>query len=131
MTLRLDPQTFDDLEKAYAASTQGNWRRGLTEQESIEEARAWLGRMVDYHPENLGLHMVAAMVDQSDPPGDLDDVEKFVVPALTGNGPNSANNAAFIELAHNAMPFLLGEIVALRNERNAYRDEMLLLKKAA
>lgn len=104
-----------ELERAYKASTQGYWRRGETAHlTTIEETREWLGRMVDYHPEQPRLMMLAAMEDQSDPPEVLENVEEYVCPAVTGNGPKSEANAAFIELAHNWMPLLLEELKASR-----------------
>lgn len=117
--------TNDDLnllEQAYATSTQGNWRRCRTDQiTTIEDTRAWLGRMVDHHPEKPQLEMLVAMVDGSDPGDILEDIETYVVPTVTGNGPTSEANAAFIELAHNWMPLLLEEIRQSRLLLSAFR----------
>ncbi len=114
----LTSEEIEHLEKAYEASTPGYWRRCSTDHlGTIEETRAWLGRMVDFYPEQSQLMLLAAMVNGEEMPEVLERVEDFVVPALTGNGPTSDANARFIELAHNWMPQLLAtarQALALR-----------------
>ena len=98
---------LEALEQAYRASTRGVWRRGHKQLPNIGETIAWLGRMVDYHQEQPNLELLCAMVDGSEPPDVLENIEEYYCPAITGNGPTSTANALFIELAHNFMPQLL------------------------
>ena len=120
--MELTDDELSYLERAYQASTPGYWRRAHTGQiATIEDTRAWLGRMVDYHPEQPQLEMLEAMVDASDPGDILENIEEYVVPALTGNGPTSEANAVFIEVAHNWMPLLLDEIKRARALLKAFR----------
>lgn len=115
-------EIIDSVSLAYKASTQGNWRRGIRRLDTIQETKEWLARMVDYNAERASLHMVAAMVDGSDPGEVLENVEEFVIPCLTGNGPTSEANAYFLEVAHNYMPEILEALnraTALLDERDA------------
>ena len=53
-----------------------------------------------------------------DPQGDPED---YIVPALTGDGPTSEANAAFIANARNLLPLLLAEVRELRARRDDLR----------
>lgn len=119
--MELTDDELSYLERAYQASTPGYWRRAKTDHlATIEDTRAYLERMVDFHPEQTQLEMLVAMKDASDPV-DVPEDGSFIVPAFTGNGPTSEANAAFVEVAHNWMPLLLDEIKRSRALLAAFR----------
>lgn len=117
------------LKQAYEASTRGNWRRGHKQLPDLAETKEWLARMVEFNAAQPNLELLCAMVDASDPPEVLENIEEYYCPAITGNGPNSEANALFIELAHNNFQALLNMAAACnraiseaerwRAERNA------------
>ena len=88
------------LRAAAEAATPGPWDWAGTAFETLDEAKAWLGRMLDFAPDNLFLHGVGHMLDGSHMPDEIDDPWAFVMPAITGNGPTAEANAKYLRAAN-------------------------------
>lgn len=109
LTILTDEQ-LDEIEKYTKAATPPPWDWAGRSFETVEEVKDWLCKMVDYNAENLFLHGVGHMVNGSHMPETVDDVWKFVMPAITGNGPTAEANAKFLSVARSSMPDLVAEV---------------------
>lgn len=105
-------KTIKELRELHDASTDGEWRWGQHEAGDIDEA-------VESYRKYLSHHVVydtQAVVCMEHPKNVIGDdpnaPELMVAAAITGNGPNSANNARAIEAYHNSIGVLLDALEA-------------------
>lgn len=106
----MKPEDLNEIERFCNAATPGPWDWAGREFETPEEMKAFLNRMVDFYPQNLFIHGVAHMLDGTHTPDYLEDMSRFVMPAITGNGPTAEANAKFLEVARQAIPAMIAEI---------------------
>lgn len=100
------------VDAAAVAATEGPWEFGIAPADGSDETKAeWMaGSLADEGP--LYALWVPATVGQ---PGG------FIVPAVTGDGPNAGNNAEFIALSRDAVPRMaaaLRAVLALHERPN-------------
>lgn len=112
------------LRKLCDAATPGPWEWTTTESMPRSELLSWVqqhfkmcngDRVWGVGVRNHPLTVVGA---------DLTRPLHMVQACLTGNGPNSKCNSAFIAAARNALPDCLDEIERLRKERDTYAERL-------
>lgn len=117
----MDEQELKLIEQRTNAATPEPWDWAYREFGTPEEAREWLGKMLDYNSANLFIHGAAHMEDGSHAPPVLEDVWAFVMPMISGNGPTSEANAKFCCMARSAVPLLISEVKQQRSDFIAVR----------
>jgi hypothetical protein len=86
-------------------ATERPWWVGHSNTTSLEYAKTYSGKMLDYNPQNTDLWMVGSRDPEGVP----------LITSLTGNGPTSETNADFVMSAANHYPAALTEIERLRD----------------
>ena len=117
----MDEQELKQIEQITNAATPEPWDWAYREFDTPEEAREWLGKMLDYNSANLFINGAAHMEDGSHAPPVLEDVWAFVMPMISGNGPTSEANAKFCCMARSAVPLLISEVKQQRIDLIAVR----------
>jgi hypothetical protein len=117
MTTQFTPEFMAEQRKLAAKATERPWWVGHSNTTSLEEAKTYACKMLDYNPENTDLWLVGG--------GDPEGVP--LITSMTGNGPTSETNADFVMSAANHYPAALDEI----ERQQQVNAELLKACKAA
>lgn len=91
------------------AATRGDWSFAVAPADGSSETKAeyMAGALTEAGP----LYAVFVPETVGDPAG-------YVIPAITGDGPNAANNAAFVAAARTSLPKALAALRAIEDGLN-------------
>jgi len=100
-----EPLDLAAIRARVEAATGGTWSFAIAPAEGSDETKAeyMAGALTNSGP------LYALFVEES-----VGQVGGYIVPAITGDGPNARNNAAFIAHARTDIPALLAEVERLR-----------------